>query len=119
MRRTEQGFQQAVAVYLDRVLPPGVFGTAVGHGGGGKVRGAILKSMWVRPGVPDLIFVYRGRFIGIELKSPTGRVSPAQKSCMEQIVAAGGTWASARSLDDVERILVAFGIPLKGRITSG
>ena len=116
MKRLEQQFQQSVAAYLERVLPPDVFWTAVGHGGGGRVRGAILKSMGVRPGVPDLIFLYRGRFLAIELKSAKGRVSPAQSECMRLIVAAGGIWASARTLDDVERILVAFGVPMKGRV---
>ena len=114
MKRLEQQFQQSVAAYLERVLPPGVFWTAVGHGGGGRTRGAILKSMGVRPGVPDLIFLYHGRFLGIELKAGKGTLSSAQDSCASLIVAAGGTWASARTLDDVERTLVAFGIPLKG-----
>ena len=116
MNRLEQRFQQTVAAYLDRVLPPGVFWTAVGHGGGGRVRGAILKSMGLRAGTPDLIFLYRGQFLGLELKSAKGRVSPAQDKCAHLIINSGGTWASARTLDDVERVLVAFGIPLRGRV---
>ena len=62
--------------------------------------------------------LHRGRFLGIELKSVTGRLSPAQQLCMEAILRAGGVWAEARSVEDVERILVAFGIPLRGRVVA-
>ena len=118
MNRPEQRFQQSVAAYLDRVLPPGVFWTAVGHGGGGHGRGAILNSMGLRPGCPDLFVLYQGRFLSIELKSPKGRVSAAQERCAHLLINSGGYWTEARTLDDVERILVAFGGPLRGRVNN-
>ena len=113
----ERSLHRAVADYLALALPADCAWTTFPAGSGGKARGGQLKAAGLRPGWPDLQFLYRGRFLGIELKSAKGRVREAQDECMRLIVAAGGTWASARTLDDVERILVAFGIPLRGRVS--
>lgn len=42
-------------------------------------EGAILKSMGVIPGVPDLILIWGGKTYGFEMKTTTGVLSPAQK----------------------------------------
>lgn len=52
-------------------------------------------------GVPDLICCQKGRFIGIEVKTETGRVSPEQEEFIRRINEAGGLAFVARSLDDV------------------
>ena len=97
----EQALQVAVADYLRLVLPPTVFWSAVGHGGGGRVRGAILKAMGLRAGVPDLFLIHGGRAYFIELKTPTGRISTAQMVAHDAIERAGATVAICRSVDAV------------------
>jgi len=67
----------------------------------------------MHPGWPDLEIIYRGRFIGIELKSKVGRLSPNQKKCHRAIILAGGVVEVARSLDDVIGFLSQL-IPLRG-----
>jgi hypothetical protein len=52
-------------------------------------------------GVPDIIVVKDGKFIGIEVKQPKGRQSPEQTAFQQQCEAAGGQYFIARSLDDV------------------
>lgn len=53
------------------------------------------------PGVPDIIGCFKGRLIGIEIKSEKGVVSEYQKEFIENINRAGGLAFVARSLDDV------------------
>ena len=112
----EHGFHEAVADYLRLVLPPAVAWTTFPAGSGGKARGGQLKAMGLRPGWPDIQVLYHGRFLGIELKAGKGTLSVAQDACSTLIVTAGGTWACCRTIDDIERTLFAFGIPLKGRV---
>jgi len=114
--RSEHALHRAVAAYLAAVLPADAFWTTFPAGSGGKARGGQLKAAGLRPGVPDLILLYRGRFLGIELKSAKGRVSDAQQACRALILAAGGAWAECRSLDDIELALTEFRVPLRGRV---
>lgn len=43
-----------------------------------------------RSGVPDLLCIYQGRHIFIEIKTPKGIVSPIQRYTMNEINKAGG-----------------------------
>ena len=53
------------------------------------------------PGIPDLICCFRGRMVGIEIKTETGRVSEYQQAFIDRINEAGGLAFVARSVDDV------------------
>lgn len=53
------------------------------------------------PGVPDIIGCFKGRLIGIEIKSEKGVVSESQKEFIKNINRAGGLAFVARSLEDV------------------
>ena len=53
------------------------------------------------PGIPDIIGCFKGRMIGIEVKSQKGTVSEYQKAFIDRINQAGGLAFVARSLDDV------------------
>ena len=48
-------------------------------------------------------------FTSIEVKTPTGRVSPEQQSWLGAVQAAGGIAGVARSVDDALRIVTAQG----------
>lgn len=56
-------------------------------------------------GSPDIICVARGRYIGIECKSLTGKLNDNQLDFKERLEEAGGMYIVARSLDDVTKIL--------------
>lgn len=53
------------------------------------------------PGVPDIIGCFKGRLIGIEIKSEKGVVSEYQKEFIDNINRAGGLAFVARSIEDV------------------
>ena len=110
----EQIFHQSVAQYLAAVLPPEVLWTTIGHGGGGKVRGALLKSMGVLPGVADVLAFHDGKFFAMELKSAEGKLTEAQSNFLSAIEAAGGYTAVCKTLDRALACLEAWQL-LKGK----
>lgn len=59
-----------------------------------KDHGAWFLKTWSngvqRAGVPDILVCYKGRFIALELKTKSGRVSELQKYEIERIRKAGG-----------------------------
>lgn len=112
----EQTLQRQVATFLEWALPPDAWFTSIGHGGGGAVRGAILKSTGMKSGVPDILIIYRSKSIWVELKSATGSLSEAQRSVHSAITVAGGVVTTCRSVDDVSGFLQALQIPLRARL---
>lgn len=53
-------------------------------------------------GIPDILACFRGRMVGIEVKTDTGKQRPEQKAWQEKIETAGGLYLLARSVDDVQ-----------------
>lgn len=67
-----------------------------------KVHGSAYQPA----GTPDILACINGRFIGIEVKKPTGGVvSELQKLKLKQISNAGGVGIIARSVSDVSECL--------------
>ena len=56
-------------------------------------------------GIPDIICCYRGRFLGLEVKLPSGRLTELQKCAIEKINRAGGIAHRVESVDDVRAII--------------
>ena len=58
-------------------------------------------------GIPDILVCYRGRFVGIEVKSPTkkGRGSDIQKLKILNIRKANGIAFFTDNLDDVKTVI--------------
>ncbi len=116
-KHDEDDLHRAVADYLTLAMPPAVPWTTMPAGGGGKVRGARLKAMGLHPGWPDLQIVFRGRYIGIELKSGKCVPSSAQKAMHARLRLAEGLVYTATSVEAVEGFLRGAGVPL--RATTG
>ena len=55
---------------------------------------------------PDMVGQRFARFLSIEVKTPTGRLSPEQETWRAAVLKAGGIAVVARSVEDV-RFLVA------------
>lgn len=69
----------------------------------GKVTAAILKAEGALAGVSDLLFLMPAGtcpYLCIEMKTPTGRQSPAQKEFQNNVEAVGARYALVRSFDE-------------------
>lgn len=55
------------------------------------------------PGLPDIIVIYKGYFVGLEVKTKTGRQRQTQLRAENNIKRAGGFYFVVRSLEDVKR----------------
>lgn len=64
------------------------------------------------PGTPDIVGLIapEGRFVGIEVKTATGKQRPEQVTMQRVIEGWGGVYCLARSIDDVDRAFAALGI---------
>lgn len=56
-------------------------------------------------GVPDIICCYKGHFLGLEVKLPTGRLTELQKWAIRKINEAGGIACRVESVEDVKRVI--------------
>lgn len=74
-------------------------------------RGAFCFKVWGNAhqmsGVPDIVGVYRGRFIACETKMPGNAPSPIQAHRIAQIEAAGGLTVVAYSVEEATELLDA------------
>lgn len=50
------------------------------------------------PGSPDLVACVRGRYVGLEVKTDTGRVSAEQRAWGDDLERAGGVYRVVRSV---------------------
>lgn len=77
---------------------------AVPNGGGrSRVEAAIMKGEGVTAGVADLLLLVPSGeypYLCIEIKTASGRQSPAQKEWQKNVEEAGGRYAVCRSLGD-------------------
>lgn len=53
-------------------------------------------------GLPDVVVIFKGQYIGLEVKRPGGKQSPEQKDIETRVKAAGGNYAVVYSIDDVK-----------------
>lgn len=68
--------------------------------GSARIGGRFIRFGW--PGCPDVIGQLRdGRFLGCEVKGPTGRLRPEQAVFLERIRASGGVAFVGRDCTDV------------------
>ena len=75
-----------------------------------KTKGAYCEKIFgggfQSAGIPDILACYRGYFVAIEVKSPTGkgRASDIQKLKIRAIREAGGVAFITDNLEDVEKV---------------
>jgi len=53
------------------------------------------------PGIPDILGIWNGRFLAIEVKTNAGKLTEKQSDWIDKINRAGGLAFVARSIDDV------------------
>src|SRR5258706_52488 len=107
---SEFQIQKAFVGYLRLKNHPGLCWFHVpNQATGGPARGAHLKALGRRPGAPDIILIYKGRVIGLELKAGFGRPSKAQIEFAKAMLEAGSEYVISTGLpeaiDVVENII--------------
>lgn len=119
-QRPEEALQRACAEFLTLAMPPPPAGAVWWHtpnqrGTRSRVEAQILKALGVKAGIPDLLFLWRGRLHCVELKAPKGgRPSPAQIEMHEQLTLAGAVvLEDCRSVEQLTAWLGGLGVPLK------
>lgn len=112
---TERQLHRACAEYLAWALKPPAWFSTFPAGGGGEMRGKILRGLGLKPGVPDLLVVFRGVAHWIELKTTRGKVSADQVVCRADLEDAGCPVAIVRSLDELQATLDRWLVPVKAR----
>jgi len=117
-KQTEAALQKAVVQYLTLALPPheALFWHTPNGGWRSRATAGRLKAEGVMPGVADIVVIWKGRPIAIELKAKTGPQSRAQKAWADQFTTAGGAYTVCRSVEAVERFLDAAGVPLRASV---
>jgi hypothetical protein len=116
IKQTEHKLQAQVKQFLLYCLPFDVAWTSVDHAAAMSLRrGAERKAQGVKAGQADIRFVLppHGRSAEIELKTATGRVSPAQRDWERAVTNAGGLYAVCRSVDEVAFVLRGWGVQLR------
>lgn len=104
MRHEEDRLQIQCVSWFDMQWPrlsPLLFHAANG-GRRTKAEAGIFKAMGVRAGFPDLVLLVKNRhyrFLAIELKTPKGRQSPAQKDYQTVFTAIGARYVIVRSFE--------------------
>jgi hypothetical protein len=105
-RLSEQDIQKLIIAWLRTI---GIFcwrnnTTGVYDPRAGAFR--TLSGIGALTGVSDILGItHQGRFLAIEIKCRTGKVSKDQQDFMDQINARGGLAFVARSLDDAKEML--------------
>lgn len=59
-------------------------------------------------GAADLLGIFRGRFVAVEIKTPTGRQSPEQLTFARLVESRGATYVVLRSVEDARLWLAAM-----------
>lgn len=68
-----------------------------------KIHGG--DNPYQEAGIPDILACYRGRFIGLEVKAPGGKLSRLQMQVLSEIDTAGGIAAVVDNTEQVLKIL--------------
>lgn len=82
---------------------------AVPNGGGrSRIEAAIMKGEGVTAGVADLLLLVPSGehpYLCIEMKTASGRQSPAQREWQAEVEGTGGRYVVCRSLDDFKKVI--------------
>lgn len=110
-RRPEQAIQRCVFAHLAARPARGTFAFHPANGGmRSPIEAAILRSLGVVAGVPDIIAIRDGQAFALELKAAAGRLSAAQTATQDALRAAGAVVATSTGLDEALAQLEAWGL---------
>jgi len=64
-----------------------------------------VKNKFVLKGTPDILGIYKGKPLAIEVKGPRGKVSKEQQDFLNKHKSMGGIGGVARNLNELREIL--------------
>jgi hypothetical protein len=94
---TESQLQDEIRLALGRIPGLVLFRNNIGVA---DMRGYKVRFGVGGPGGADLIGLYLGRFLAVEIKTPTGRQSEEQKTFQRLVEKNNGIYVVLRSVDD-------------------
>lgn len=119
----EEAIQKAIVDYLRKTLPHGWIVFHARNGGKSKGENGRAKAMGTIAGWPDLSIL--GRFyeseadsVGapflcfLEVKAPSGSLSPEQREIHRQLLDIGYRTFVVRSIDDVQKVAWNLNLPV-------
>lgn len=109
---SERSVQSCVVAFLLHALPSDAVLLAIPNG-----DGKVTTMPGTLVGAPDLLIIYRGRSIFIELKSETGIVRQSQREAHDRLTLAGAVVVTLRSVEAVADFLHPL-IPLRARVAA-
>jgi hypothetical protein len=112
-RREEWQEQNSPANSTNGWTLPARTGLPTDHVASSPLSGAIRKQRGVKPGVPDILVLYRGKLIAIELKSRHGQCSQPQRAAREALLRAGALWWVCRSANAAMWALYGSGVSFR------
>jgi hypothetical protein len=98
-----QAQQQIVQQILSYLASKGIFHYRQKSGAVSSSQGGFHRFGTV--GSPDIVCVIKGRYLGIEVKTPVGKQTEHEKEFQNKLEQAGGMYILAYSLDDVIKSL--------------
>lgn len=111
MNHEEDTLQASVCLTLSAM---GVYFFMVPNSAAGKTtiqRAVRLRALGLRPGVSDLVVMRRdGVACFLELKTPKGRLSPAQDNFRILCQSRGWPWGVARSVEQAVDLCKTWGV---------
>jgi hypothetical protein len=93
----ESILQDKIRLALGRIPGLCLWRNNCGYDGERRVRYGVGS-----PGGADLIGLYNGRFVAVEIKTPSGRQSEDQRRFQALVEAKGGEYVILRSVEDAE-----------------
>ncbi len=109
---------QGAILDLLRVAYPEVLVASFPNGGYRMDPRAVakLKRQGLRPGMPDLALYWHNGHAMVEVKTPTGRVSPEQRDVHDRLRLLGHRVVIWRSVEDAQADLEAWRV--RGRVAA-
>ena len=103
MKISEKHIQKAILDYLSY---KNIFHYRQNSGAFKTESGGYMRTASVS-GLPDIVAIKDGIYIGLEVKTATGIQSKEQREIQNRITAAGGLYLVVRNLEDVRKIFEA------------
>ncbi len=117
--KTESQIQAAIMKYLAVVLPDDATAFAIpNEGKRTPMMGARLKRQGLKAGVLDVEILWNRQAYFLEVKREDQGCSDEQFAFMDTLKRCRVPYSIVSSVDDVERALTAWGIPLKGGVAA-
>ena len=65
----------------------------------------IMPTPYTVAGLPDYFILLKGKTIGVEVKSPTGRLTPSQKRMRETLTERGSMYFVVRDKETIQDLI--------------